>query len=446
MSKFYFILIISLFFHSCVTYANKSDNNIDTPLNNIFSDNDLKDNNEYGNNDKKSGDESTTTIPDNNEKKILSIINSLSLEEKVGQLFMFGIDIDENKPQATNVNEELEYMIKSTHPGGIILFGINISTVQQTTELIHDIQVLSNIPLFISTDQEGGKVSRLNESKMLKATDFPSQEIIGKTSDPHNAYIISRIMAEELKSLGINMNFAPVADLNTNSKSIIGSRAYGSDPEIAGKMVFEAVRGTQSEEVCAVLKHYPGHGDVSVDTHSSVAVIKHDLEYLYSRELIPFIKGIEAGVDGIMVAHIITPAITGDYLLPATLSRIMLNDILRHKMGFKGLIITDSIRMGGVANYFSEEEIVIKAIQAGIDIILRPDNPEKAYKNLLSAVMNGIISEKRIDESLYRILKVKIKRGILEPEGHNPAPEVTLGNEEHRRIVREIIEKATDSK
>jgi beta-N-acetylhexosaminidase len=345
-----------------------------------------------------------------------------------------------------SVNRSLEELIRRIKPGGIILFTENISSIPQTIELVSGMQELSTLPLFISTDQEGGVVSRLT-SAALHATVIPSQAEVGAAGQPELTEKLGALIARELRALGINMNMAPVADINTNAKNpVIGAiaRAYSSDPEKTADMVEAAVEGMQRGGISAVLKHFPGHGDTKEDSHSSLAVLPHELQRLKEVEFIPFSRGIDAGVDGIMTGHISVPAVTGGSE-PATLSSVLLQDILRKDLGFKGIIITDSLVMGALSHFYGKGELAVQAFKAGVDIILRPAFPLSSYQALLESIRAGEISEQRLDESVRRILRVKVQRGLFENSGPEGDAEAILGNNEHRSFVEELLLKAREN-
>ncbi len=384
-------------------------------------------------------------IYENIELKVTAIMKTMSLEEKAGQVFMPGTGRDALGRPIRSVNRQLQELIRRMKPGGIILFTENISDIPQTLDLVSGMQELSTIPLFISTDQEGGVVSRLT-SAALHATMIPSQAEVGTAGRPDLAEKLGLIIARELRSLGINMNMAPVADINTNPNNpVIGAtaRAYSSDPEETADMVEAAVQGMQRGGISAVLKHFPGHGDTKEDSHSSLAVIPHELQRLQKVEFVPFRRGIDAGVDGIMTGHISVPAVTGGSE-PATLSPVLLQEILRKDLGFNGIIITDSLVMGALSRFYGKGELAVQAFKAGVDIILRPAFPLSSYEALLESIRSGEISEERLDESVRRILRVKVLRGLFESAAATGNAEEVLGNEEHRSFVEELLNRAQE--
>ncbi|MCT4598156.1 MAG: glycoside hydrolase family 3 protein [Vallitalea sp.] len=373
------------------------------------------------------------------EENIDNILKNMSLNEKIGQLFIVDADSLNNGNTLTNITDNANDIIKTYNPSGVIFFKNNIETINQTYDLISNLQESSALPLFISVDEEGGLVSRIAKNPNMHATILPNSKVIGETNNPKNAYEIGTILAREISSLGFNMDFAPVADVNTNKDNeVIGVRAYGSDKDLVGDMVYNAVQGIQSENVSAVIKHFPGHGDTTNDTHTGSVVVNHNIDRLREVEFIPFIRGIEASVDGVMMAHIKVPNVTKDDI-EASLSKEIVTDLLRKELGYNGLVITDALNMGAIANEYSAQEACVKAILAGVDILLMPIPFEESYVNLMKAVNEGVITEDRIDESVKRILTVKINRKLFEE--HIKNPHEVLGNNNHKKIIEDINSK-----
>ena len=374
------------------------------------------------------------------EEMVKHQLASLSLEEKIGQLFILDL-YDENGRLPVQVDRRVRELIRVYKPGGIILYAGNIRTVDQTVRLVSDLQEMSKVPLIIAVDEEGGLVSRLTRSGEMGATELPAARIVGMTGSEDLAYATGRIMGKELRALGINMNLAPVADILTDPFSSIGSRSFSSDPIQVSNMVSAVVRGIQDEGVSSVLKHYPGHGAISQDTHHGLVVAEHDLQRLEAIELLPFQKGIEAGADGIMTAHIVFPNITRDDL-PASFSLFLLEEVLRGKLHHKKLIITDSLVMDAIDEFWGPGDSAVAAVEAGVDIVLRPIDVEAARSAILEAVRAGDISESRIDDSVKRILRVKQSRRIFETSLRREQPREVLGNPEHLAIVERIYRSA----
>jgi len=378
-----------------------------------------------------------TVIP--SPDSIEAIIDCMTVDEKIGQLFIVSLSSFKADKAVLEVNDEIKEAAEKYKVGGVILFAENIKTIPQTVKLIEDLQNVSKIPLFVAVDEEGGKVSRITKSPEMHATVFPDNSLIGKTGNPDMASQVASAIAREISSLGFNMNFAPVADINTNPENpVVGTRAYGSDAGEVSLMVAAAVSGIQSHPVSAVLKHFPGHGDTSTDTHYGAASVSHTKERLFSTELLPFIAGIQEGADGVMTAHILTPEVPGEDV-PATLKPEILKDILRNELGFDGLIITDALNMKAITNHYSPDEAAVKAFLAGADILLMPENLDAAIYGLKKAYSDGLITAARLNESVERILRIKQKRGLFSDISRED-PEKVLGCREHRELA-EIITK-----
>lgn len=336
-------------------------------------------------------------------------INKMALEEKVGQLFIVGVEGD-------TINGSIRSMMEEYHVGGFIFMGKSINSTNQLLKLINDIKGANSsnkVPLFLSIDHEGGRVDRLPD----EFRKYPSNREIGKINSLELSYDIGSAMAYEIGSLGFNMNFAPVLDVYSNPKNkVIGDRSFGTSPKVVGNLGVETMKGLQDGNIISVGKHFPGHGDTAVDSHVGLPKINKDLNQLNSLELVPFREAIKNNVDGIMIAHILLPKIDSKY--PATLSKTIINDILRGKMGFKGIVITDDMTMGAISKNYKIEDAAVKSIEAGSDLILIAHDYNKAavaIKSIINAVKAGEIKEERINESLYRILRVK-KRYSLEDE------------------------------
>lgn len=370
------------------------------------------------------------------EDNIESILGKMTLEEKVGQLFIIDANSLNNKMDLIKMSESGKELLQSYQIGGIIFFKNNIVTIEQTKKLILDLQKSSDIPLFISVDEEGGLVSRIAKNPDMHATVLPNSKVIGDTKDPSNAYNIGIILGREIASLGFNMDFAPVADVNTNpANPVIGVRAYGSEEQLVGEMVYQGVLGIQDQNVSAVIKHFPGHGDTTNDTHTGSVSVSHDIDRLREVEFVPFKRGIEASVDGVMIAHIKVPAIDKENV-EASLSKEIVTNLLRNELGYDGLVITDALNMGAISEVYGAREACIKAINAGVDILLMPIPFEEGYKGVIESVQNGVITEERINESVRRILNVKIKRKLFEENVQKP--EEILGSEEHLELLESI--------
>ena len=338
-------------------------------------------------------------------------IASMTLEQKVGQLFFCCFRKDEQNLPVTVCNESIANTIKQYHIGGVVLFGENIDTEQQTKQLIADMKSHSDIPLFIAVDEEGGRVSRLHASGKMQFADVPTAKEIGDTNDTNVSYEYAKIIGSELKELGFDVDFAPVADVNTNAYNIvIGDRAFSSDANIAGDMVSAFVKGLQEQNISACAKHFPGHGDTTEDSHNGIALANHTLQQMQQTEWLPFQKAIEQNVDFIMAGHITTPNATTDGL-PASLSHEMLTEQLRNNMHFDGIIITDALDMGAITKYY--ENAPFDAVCAGADMVLMPFALQKSYETICHAVKEGIITEQELNQKVKRILSLKYDKGYF---------------------------------
>ena len=342
-----------------------------------------------------------------------AILQDMTLEEKVYQMFMVspeqltGTDIYEYDTEFNDVTEAT----LAAHPvGGVIFFGGNILSPEQITDFIAAYQDSSEIGLFIGIDEEGGDITRIASNPEFGVPVFPPMLEI---EDEDAAYNVGNTIGSYIQGYGFNLDFAPVSDVNSNpDNTVIGNRAFSSDPQEAAVMVSAAVRGFNDSGVFCTLKHFPGHGDTVADTHFEAASITKTFLEMQDCELIPFAAGIEAGADLIMAAHITTPNAdpTG---LPASLSYFWLTTTLRYDMGFTGIIITDSMTMQAITDNYTPEQAAVAAVYAGNDIILMPQDLEAAVQGIIEAVENGTIPEERIDASVLRILDTKIQGGII---------------------------------
>ncbi|RGQ82372.1 glycoside hydrolase family 3 protein [Megamonas rupellensis] len=332
------------------------------------------------------------------DEKVDQIVESMSQTEKLGQMVMIGI-------QGTKVDDDSLYMLNQYHMGGVILFDRNMENPEQVKQLTSDLQAQSNekVPLFIGIDEEGGDVVRMAE----KLTPPPSQKEIGATGDIEQAKTWAIKTAKSLKDMGINVNFAPVADVGSNDK-----RSYSTDTNTVIDFVRAATKGYQQENIIYSLKHFPGIGKGRVDSHVDSSSIDVAKEVLMTEDIIPFKTIIDENDPNdyfILVSHLKYPALDEEY--PASLSSKIMTDLLRNELGYKGIIITDDMEMGAVANHNDFRSIGVKAVKAGADIVLvchEYEHQQEVYLGLLDAVNSGEISQERIDESVKRIIKVKL--------------------------------------
>lgn len=351
-----------------------------------------------------------------------AIISEMTLEEKVGQMFVpfvYGESIDE--PDARNLTatgvETIGEVISEFHPGGIIYFGWsdNLNSPDQIAQLSNDIQehaIAGGAPqLSLSIDQEEGVVVRMPQP----STQLPGSMALGATGSADHARAAAGITAQELAAVGINQNYSPVADVNSNAMNpVIGVRAFGGEPDLVSELTIAQVHGFQDDGgISSSVKHFPGHGDTDVDSHYGLPIIEKSAEEFRAEDLPPFEAAIDAGVDSIMTAHIVVPALD-DAGVPATLSYPILTELLRDELGYEGVIVTDSLSMDGVREDLEDDRVPVEAILAGADQMLMPPDLRVAYDGVMAAVEDGEITEERIDESVRRILEQKDKRGVLD--------------------------------
>lgn len=336
-----------------------------------------------------------------------------TVEEKIYQLFVVTPEQLTGVSTVTMAGDTTRAALEAQPVGGIVFFAPNLLNREQTITMIQNMQSYSKTGLFIAVDEEGGSVMRLGNNSEMGITAIPSMESVGDTEDISQAYRVGNTIGSEISQLGFNLDFAPVADVNSNpNNTVIGSRAFGTDPEKVAEMVAACVKGFRDSGMVCTLKHFPGHGDTEEDSHYGEAKSWKTLDELRTCELRPFQAGIEAGASMIMVGHITLPNVTEE--IPATLSHDIVTGILREEMKYNGIIITDSMAMNAIANWYSSDEAAVKAIQAGCDMILMPYQLESAVNGIETAVNSGDITEERIEESVLRILKAKLEAGIIE--------------------------------
>jgi len=341
--------------------------------------------------------------------RVDEIISNMTLSQKIGQMFVVGFN-------GTLFDQNLVSAIEEYNFGNVIYMGYNVSNPNTLGELSNAIQTKmveeNGVAAFISIDQEGGRVARLVNG----GTHFISNMAMGATGDYNNTYLEGSAMGKELRNYGINANFAPVLDVNNNPENpIIGIRSYSDNPLLVSLYGNNMFKGLKESNVMGCSKHFPGHGNTSVDSHYGLPTITTPMNELYQTELAPFISAVSNGIDSIMTTHIIFSAIDQEY--PATLSSKVLTNLLREELGYDGLIITDGMEMAAVTNNFGgHDETSVLAVKAGVDILLYTSNtnPRIAHSALMDAVENGEISEERINESLRRILLKKLEYGLLD--------------------------------
>ncbi|OMF21455.1 glycoside hydrolase family 3 [Paenibacillus sp. FSL H8-0548] len=345
--------------------------------------------------------EPTETIDPLKEK-----IAGLTLDEKIGQMVIVGLE-------GTTMQEQAKEMIDKYEVGGFILYKDNIIDADQTLKLLNQLKAsnqMNDIPLWLSIDQEGGKVSRLPD----EFTKIPSTADVGKANNTSYTSHIGQAIGEAVHALGFNMDFAPVLDINSNPKNpVIGNRAFGATPELVITHGIETMKAIQSKQVAAVVKHFPGHGDTSVDSHLDLPVVNKSLKELEAFELLPFAEAIQENADAIMIAHLLIPKIDENY--PASLSKELITDLLREKLNYNGVVMTDDMTMGGITEHYDVGEAAVMSVLAGSDIILIGhdyDTQISVLKALKENARDGVITKNQLDQSVYRILSLKAKYAL----------------------------------
>lgn len=333
-------------------------------------------------------------------------IAEMPLEDKVAGLFMITPEALTDMTTVVRAGDTTREKLSERAVGGLIYFSQNIENAEQLTEMLSNTRSSSKYPILLAVDEEGGTVSRVAQSGLAENVGNMSE--IGSTGDAAKAQEAGMTVGSYLSEFGFNMDFAPVADVVEEGNTVIGERSFGTDTNLVASMVSAWVEGIQSTGVSACLKHFPGLGDTTEDTHEGMAATEKSLEDFAARDFPVYQAGIEAGVDFVMVSHLSAPNVTGDNT-PASLSEKMITEILRGQLGYDGVVITDAMNMTAITDYYTADEAAIKALQAGADMILMPEDYETAYNGVLEAVNNGTLTEERINESLRRVFRVKRK-------------------------------------
>ncbi|MBR5019424.1 MAG: glycoside hydrolase [Bacteroidales bacterium] len=346
-------------------------------------------------------------------------LSSMTLREKVGQLFIVRPESLAPSIKWTKYNDLVDYSLQEVNNemktvnekypvGGVVLFAHNIKDEEQLSRFIPQIRDLKGRPL-LCVDEEGGRVARIANNGNFNVEKFESMAAIGASGEPTRAFYCGNTIGTYLKKYGFDIDFAPVADVNTNPDNVvIGARAFSDDPAVAAPMVTNYLQGLNNAGIIGCVKHFPGHGDVSADTHYGYAQSMKTWSEMLSCEMVTFKAGIDWGCRLIMTAHIAAPNVTGSEI-PSTMSSIILQDKLRSELGYKNLIITDAMDMGAIMNQYTDEEAAVGSIKAGVDIIVCPKDFIKAFDAVVAAVEKGEISEDRINQSVRRVLQLKMK-------------------------------------
>jgi beta-N-acetylhexosaminidase len=363
----------------------------------------------------------------------------MTLEEQIGQVLAIGFF----EPMPT---QETIDLIQKYHVGNIILFKRNIQNVQQVRELTQYLQRLAREaghqqPLLVMIDQENGMVRRFGEHTTI----FPGNMALGAIGSEQVAYEVALATGRELQALGINMNLAPDVDVNNNpANPVIGVRSFGEDPRLVARLGVAMVKGYHDAGVVTTLKHFPGHGDTAVDSHRSLPTLPYAVERLDSLELIPFKHAIEAGAETIMTAHLYLPLLMRDEMLPATISREVITHLLRERLHFPGVIISDCMEMRAVSDTVGVDQGTVKALQAGVDLVLvshHADLQRRSIEALYAALRNGTLSEERVQDAAGRVVHLKAR--TLSWNAPSQDSLALIGNEAHRRLRDDAYARST---
>ena len=345
-----------------------------------------------------------------------SVVESMTLEEKAGQLLMPWM-LGDFAPAGSEDFERMAEAVRDDGVGGVI---VSVGSPSEVAAKINNLQSLAKYPLLVGADLESGAGHRMrgavylpNNIELGGATLFPSLMAVGAAGDDSLAWEMGRVTAVEARAVGVHLPFAPVLDVNNNPDNpVIATRSFGEDPGEVARLGAAFVRGLQEHGAIATGKHFPGHGDTGVDSHVDLPVIRVDRERMDRVELRPFRAAVDAGMGAVMSAHVSIPSVTGSASMPGTLSPAVLSDLLRGEMGFEGLIVTDAMNMAAITRRFGARDAVVRALEAGADIILMPENSREARASLVAAVRSGRVGEARLDRSVARILELKERMGL----------------------------------
>ena len=348
------------------------------------------------------------------------ILSSMTLEEKLWQLFFVAPEALTGEEAVTESSEALQQALAEKPVGGVILFARNLISREQTVSRLADVKSASRLAPFLGVDEEGGTVSRVGANSAMGVTQLQDMSAYGASGDAAALYGDLYNLAQSLNMLGFNVDFAPVADVTTGSdKNPMKLRSFSSDPERCASMVSVSVGALQDGGVAACLKHFPGYGTATADDHNGSVSLDRTLEQLEQTEFVPFSAGIGKGAYFVMVSHLSVPAVTGDDT-PADLSEKLVTELLRNTLHFQNVVITDAHNMGSIAQNYTSAEAAVAALRAGVDMILMPQDLQGAYDGVTKAIADGVLTEDRIDRSVLRILNVKIQLGLLS-EAPQPA-------------------------
>lgn len=370
-------------------------------------------------------------VPRDRSHWVDSVLASLTVEQKIGQMMMVGVS-GHYFSSTTDQYARLVRLVRERQIGGAILWR---GDVFESALRLNGLQMMSQVPLLVSADLERGVPMRVR-----RGTPFPDAMAIGATRNPQYAYDIGRAIAREARALGVHQNYAPVADVNTNTVNpVINTRAFGSDPGLVEAMVDAFIRGTQSAGVLATAKHFPGHGDTGTDSHLDLPTVAHDRARLDTVELLPFRAAISAGVRSVMIGHLLVPGLDASRSFPSSLSPAIATGVLQRELGFTGLIVTDAMDMRGVTRDYSPGMSSVMAVKAGVDIVLMPPDEESAFAAMTAAARTGEITQERLDRSVRKILQAKWDLGLDTLRTTDPE-EIgrVVGSREHWNLARTV--------
>ena len=350
------------------------------------------------------------------EEQAAQLVSQMTLEDKIAQMFVITPNaLTGYASGVTAAGDTTKEAYQSRPVGGIVYMADNLTDPEQTTTMLSNMQEIARertgLPVFLCVDEEGGSVARIAGNDAFGVTDVGNMSDIGASGDVQNAYNAGSTIGSYLAALGFNVDFAPVADVLTNpDNQVIGQRSFGSDAQTVAGMVTSELQGLSAAGVYGMVKHFPGHGGTSGDSHDGAVSTDKTLEDLMAEELVPFQSAIDGGVNFVMVGHISAPNVTGDNA-PATLSKVLITDVLRGQMGYNGIVITDAMNMEAITGFYNSDKAAVLAVTAGADMILMPADYNTAYTGILNAVNDGTITEERINESVTRIVKAKLAMG-----------------------------------
>jgi beta-N-acetylhexosaminidase len=370
--------------------------------------------------------------PDIADHSLAAQLYNMSLDEKIGQMLMVGVN-------GTTPGNDAEEMIRNLHAGGFIFYGSNIKTANQTVDFINQLKAMNQsaknpLPLFISVDEEGGMVDRM-PSPILK---MPSSFTIGKKDDIDFSTHVGEILGQAVRALGFNMDYAPVLDVVKNpATSAIADRSFGTDAHLVSRLGIATMRGIRSQQVIPVIKHFPGYGSVSVDAHQDLPTVEYGRSQLEKKDWLPYEEAIRNNADVIMVTHVLVTGL--EMKNPASMSTTIMTSILRDHLGFKGVIMTDDMTMGAITKCYDIQSAVVKSVEAGSDVVMvsfHKDEQTNAFHALKQAVLNGALSEQRIDDSVYRIKELKQRYKLSDkPISY---PNISSLNKEIEKILNQL--------